>query len=177
MRQRVDRERLEQFLHLLAANVGQPVKIYLTGGATAILLGWRDATIDIDLQVIPEDDRILRAIPTLKEQLNINVELASPADFIPEVPGWETRSRFIMQVRTVAVYHYDFYAQALSKIERFHERDITDVKQMLKLRLIEPDRLRELFEQIVPSLYRFPAISPKAFRQSLESILSGTASF
>lgn len=172
MRQKVDRQRLERFLHALAAEADQHVNVYLTGGATAVLLGWRNATIDIDLQIIPEDDRMLQSIPALKEQMSINVELASPADFIPEVPGWKTRSRFIMQDRTVAFYHYDFYAQALSKIERFHERDVLDVKEMLQRRLIEPARLRELFGAIVPFLYRFPAISPEAFRQKLDSILS-----
>lgn len=176
MRQKVDRQRLERFLHALAADADQHVNVYLTGGATAVLLGWRNATIDVDLQIIPEDDRMLRAIPALKEQMNINVELASPADFIPEVPGWKTRSKFIMQDRAVAFYHYDFYAQALSKIERFHERDVLDVKEMLQRRIIEPGRLRELFEAIVPFLYRFPAISPEAFRQNLDSILSATSS-
>lgn len=176
MRQKVDRQRLERFLHALAAETNQHLNVYVTGGATAVLLGWRNATIAIDLQMIPENDRMLCSIPALKEQMNINVELASPADFIPELPGWKTRSWFIMQDRTVAFYHYDFYAQALSKIECFHERDVLDVKEMLQRRLIEPARLRELFGAIVPFLYRFPAISPEAFRQKLDSILSATVS-
>ncbi|MBI4549084.1 MAG: hypothetical protein HY707_13960 [Ignavibacteriae bacterium] len=176
MRQKVDRQLLERFLHALAADADQHVDVYLTGGATAILLGWRDATIDVDLRLIPDNDRILRAIPELKERMNINVELASPADFIPDLPGWKTRSQFIMQDREVAFYHYDFYAQALSKIERFHQLDVLDVKEMLARKLIEPDRLRELFEAIVPVLYRFPAISPEGFRRNLNSILSECSS-
>jgi len=171
MRQKVDRERLDQFLHALAAATDEHADVYLTGGATAVLLGWRDSTIDIDLSIVPENDSMLRAIPALKERIKINVELASPADFIPELPGWKTRSLFIMQDRAVAFYHYDFYAQALSKIERFHELDVLDVKEMLQRKLVEPARLREMFEAIVPSLYRFPAISPERFRQNLEVIL------
>jgi hypothetical protein len=31
----------------------------------------------------PESDELLRAIPKLKETLNINVELASPDQFMP----------------------------------------------------------------------------------------------
>jgi hypothetical protein len=172
MRQKVDRQGVEQFLHCLAAEADQPVRVYLTGGATAVLLGWRQSTIDIDLKIFPDTDRLLRAIPALKEKLNINVELASPADFIPEIPGWEARSAFIMQDRDAAFYHYDFYAQALSKIERFHERDVHDVREMLERKLINPERLRKLFEAIVPSLYRFPAISPEAFRRNLNAVLS-----
>ena len=172
MRQKVERARLEEFLHALAAEADDQVRIYLTGGASAVFLGWRSSTIDVDLRIEPQSDRILRAIPALKEQLSINVELASPGDFIPEPPGWETRSEFIMQDRMASFYHFDFYAQALSKIERFHERDILDVKEMLVRRLIDPQRLRELFDAIVPQLYRFPAVSPDAFRRNLDTILS-----
>jgi hypothetical protein len=172
MRRKVDRERLERFLRAFAKAPDQPLKVYLTGGATAVAVGWRDATIDIDLCMIPDNDRALRAIPSLKEEMDINVELASPSDFIPEVPGWETRSEFIRQEGQVSFFHYDFYAQALSKIERFHDRDVLDVKEMLSRGLIEPTRLRELFERIFPHLYRFPSIDPKTFRWNLGSILS-----
>ncbi len=158
----------------LANAADKSIRVYLTGGATAVLVGWREATVDIDMQIVPEDDHALRALPALKEKININVELASPSDFIPEPPGWEGRSKFITQLGKVSFFHYDFYAQALSKIERFHERDIHDVKEMLHRNLIEPERLRELFEAIAPSLYKFPAIDPKAFRKNLDSVLSGS---
>ena len=61
--------------------------MYLTDGASAVLLDWRESTVDIDLKFIPDSDDILRPLPALKEQLDINVELASPGDFIPELPG------------------------------------------------------------------------------------------
>jgi hypothetical protein len=177
MRKKVDRTRIEQFLHALASEADTSVKVYLTGGATAVLIGWRQTTIDIDLHLEPDNDRMLRAIPLLKEQMNINVELASPADFIPLPPGWESRSTFIMQDGEVAFFHYDFYSQALAKIERFHERDVHDVKEMLERKLIEPQQLKEFFKMIVPFLYRFPAISPEAFRHNLDLIISEESSF
>ena len=92
--------------------------VYLTGGASAVLLGWRDSTVDIDISFLAETDDILKAVPDIKEELRLNVELASPPDFIPAVPGWETRSRFIDRKGKVSFYHFDFYSQALSKIER-----------------------------------------------------------
>lgn len=115
MRQRVDLHRVTEFLSALAREADQPVRIYLTGGATALFYGWRASTIDVDLCIVPENDRMLRSIPALKEKMAINVELASPADFIPELPGWETRSVFIRQEGQAAMFHYDLYAQALSK--------------------------------------------------------------
>ena len=59
---------------------------YLTGGATAVLVGWRGTTIDVDVALEPEQDELLRELPRIKNELGINVELASPRDFIP-VPG------------------------------------------------------------------------------------------
>jgi hypothetical protein len=159
-------------MRALAEKASRHSRVYLTGGSSAVLLGWRDATIDIDLEIVPEDDRALRAIPEIKEELQVNVELASPAHFIPALPGWEARSTFIRQEDTLAFYHYDLYAQALSKIERFHARDILDVHEMLRRGLVEPKLLESLFEQIVPELYRFPALDPTSFRKNLESVLA-----
>ena len=70
-------------------------RVYFTGGTTAVLLGWRETTIDMDLRFDPEFDELFRALPVLKERLGINLELASPSDFIPLVPGWENRAQFI----------------------------------------------------------------------------------
>ena len=63
------------------------MRVYLTGGACAVLQGWRDSTLDVDLKLVPDSDALLQAIPRLKESLEINVELAAPDQFIPEVPG------------------------------------------------------------------------------------------
>ena len=64
---------------------------YLTGGATAVLLGWRTTTIDIDISFEPESDPTLRALPRLKDELRLNVELVSPADFGPNRGGQRLR--------------------------------------------------------------------------------------
>lgn len=50
--------------------------------------------------------RIFRAIPRIKETLRVNVELASPTDFIPVLPGWEDRSPFIRREGKVSLYRY-----------------------------------------------------------------------
>jgi hypothetical protein len=47
---------------------------------------------ELDIRIVPESDALLRAIPGLKEKLSINVELASPEDFLPALPGWQDRS-------------------------------------------------------------------------------------
>lgn len=142
--------------------------MYLVGGATAVLLEWRATTIDVDLVVRPEDDALLRALPALKDELQINVELASPLDFIPIPPGWEDRGRFIAQVRRVGFFHFDLYAQALAKVERGHRQDLADVHEMVVRGLVDRRRALEYFARIEPDLYRFPAIDAPTFRRAVE---------
>lgn len=167
MREPVNSTLVRRFMHDLAVRSGGVGRIYLTGGASAVLLEWRDTTVDIDIKIFPEDDRVLRAIPELKEKLGINVELASPSDFIPPLPGWEERSPFIQREGTLSFHHFDFYAQCLAKIERGHRKDAMDVKQMIESGLVKPQRLYQLFEAIEPELYRYPAIDPASFRQAV----------
>ena len=168
MRRPVDAERIRGFMRELGGEAERDLRLYFTGGATAVLFGWRSSTLDVDIKVDPESDRIFRALPRIKEKLEINIELAAPDQFIPAVPGWEERSAFIAREGRLSFYHYDFYAQALSKIQRGHEQDRGDVRQMLNRGLIDRDELRHRFEQIEPQLYRFPAIDPAVFRRALE---------
>ena len=147
-------------------------RIYLVGGATAVLEGWRSSTLDVDLKIEGQEDAVLREVPALKEELRINVELASPGDFLPELPGWRERSPFINREGDLDFFHYDFYAQALAKIERGHARDLADVNAMFDRRLIEAGRLEALFADIEPRLERFPGIDRDAFRAKLQRFLA-----
>ena len=137
-----------------------------------MLLGWRDSTVDADILIVPERDALFRALPRLKEELQINVEIASPAHFIPELPGWRERSLFIAREGRLSIYHYDPYAQALAKVERGHAKDLGDVDELITRGFVEPARLRELHQAIEPLLHRYPAIDPPSFRRRLEEILS-----
>jgi len=114
-------------MRALGRQTQSAARVYLTGGSSAVLFDWRPSTIDIDLKLEPEADDVLRAIPGLKETLSINVELASPGDFIPELPGWRDRSPWIAREGALNSHHYDFYSQALAKIERRHAHDVEDV--------------------------------------------------
>lgn len=168
MREPLTAESLRAFMKALGAAARTPARVYLVGGASAVLLGWRTATIDLDLKIIPESDEILRSLPRLKEHLKINIELASPDDFIPALPGWQDRSQFIQQERKLSFYHYDFYGQALAKLERRHEVDLSDVTRFLENGLIEPEKLLDLFSAIEGELHRYPQVDPKSFRQAVE---------
>jgi hypothetical protein len=170
MRERLNEERLRAFMRALARAATREGRVYITGGGSALLLRWRDSTLDVDIKIVPENDDLLRSIVTLKESLSINVELAAPDDFIPPLPGWQERSPFIAREGKVSFHHYDFYAQALAKIERDHEIDRADVKHMIDAGLVAPAKLLSLFEQIRPDLYRYPAISPSRFEERVRKL-------
>lgn len=170
MREVADQARIEAFLAALAREATADTDVYLVGGTSAVLVGWRPTTIDVDLVMRPESDAMLRAIPVLKEQLRLNVELASPDQFIPVPAGWEERSPIIVRIGRVTYHHYDFTAQALAKIERGHARDLADVEAMRNRGLIETREVRRQFELLEPQLYRFPAIDPPSFRRAVDAI-------
>ena len=173
MRPPVDERRIRELAHRLGRIARSRVRIYLTGGATAVLEGWRLATLDVDLRFEPEADELLRAIPTLKESLGVNVEFASPPDFIPELPDWRERSPLLFRDGNVDVHHFDPYSQALSKIERGFAHDREDVRELIERGLVERVQLRELFDLIEPELFRYPAIDPSAFRRKLDAAIAG----
>ena len=160
-------------MEALARAADRELRVYLVGGTTAVLMGWRSSTIDVDLVTRPEDDALLRAIPAIKERLRVNVELASPLDFIPVPPGWEDRSPLIARIGRVSFHHFDLYAQALAKLERGHRQDVVDVREMIGRGLVTGPRLLSYFEQIEPELYRYPALDPPSFRRAVEDAARG----
>lgn len=147
--------------------------LYLTGGSTAVMEGWRSSTIDVDLRLEPESDELLRALVHAKEELGVNIELASPPDFVPELGGWRERSPFVLEEGLLVVRHFDPYSQALSKIERGFEHDLADVEQMVGRGMVEPARARELFAAAEDQLHRYPAIDPAALRAKIARALAG----
>ncbi len=153
----------------LASHASTDGRVYFTGGVTALLMEWRSSTIDIDIKMVPEQEALFRSLPQLKESLEVNIELAAPDQFIPPLPGWEERSRLISRIGRLSYYHYDFYAQALAKIERGHSQDLMDVRAMLERELIDPGSMLDHFGEIEPALYRYPAIDPASFRRAVEA--------
>ncbi|MEM7394698.1 MAG: DUF6036 family nucleotidyltransferase, partial [Verrucomicrobiota bacterium] len=125
-------ETVLKLLKELGKNCRGPGVVYVTGGGSAVIVGWRETTIDVDLKFQPEPAGIFDAIPRLKNELNLNIELAAPDDFVPALPGWKERSQWIATHQEVDFFHFDFYTQALSKIERGHSKDRADVAEMVE---------------------------------------------
>ncbi len=175
MRPETNRGKIKEFMRELGAAVRGPGRVYLTGGSTALLHGWRDTTIDIDLKADPEPPGLFEAIATLKDSLGVNIELAAPSDFIPEVPGWRERSPFIARHGALDFLHYDPVSQCLSKLERGHARDLADAAAMAASGLVSRGQVWSAFLEIEPLLIRFPAIDAPSFRRAVQAFASPDA--
>lgn len=165
MRSHTSKDRIGLLMQRLGAAVSTEGRIYFTGGVSAVLIGWRETTIDVDLKAEPEPQGFFECLPGLKDDLDINIELASPDLFVPALPGWQDRSRFIARHGKLSFYHYDFYGQALAKMERDHPRDRHDVACMIRDLLVNPARLLELFVEIEPQFIRYPAVEAASLRE------------
>ena len=85
-RQLSDADAVRALMRRLGEGAHGRGRAYFVGGASAVLIGWRTTTIDIDLKLAPEPAGVFDAIARAKATLNINVELAAPDDFIPALP-------------------------------------------------------------------------------------------
>ncbi|MEO8500765.1 MAG: DUF6036 family nucleotidyltransferase [Vicinamibacteria bacterium] len=171
MRPPLDRTRLETFLEELSHAAREPTRLYLTGGASQLLRGLRESTVDVDLTLEPERDEVLRSMVALKDQLSVNVEIVSPTHFVPPLPGWRERCEFAAQFGQMGVYHFDPYTQALSKLERGHDRDARDVAALVGAGLVDPVRLRALFMEAEAELFRYPAIDPSSLHRAVDLLV------
>jgi hypothetical protein len=171
MRAPVTVESIHRFMERLGRAVESEGRVYFTGGVSALLLGWRETTVDLDIHAEPEPAGLFEALPALKEALAVNVELAAPFHFIPPLPGWRERSVFIVRHGKVDFYHCDFYSQALAKLERGHARDVRDVEQMTARGLVVPAELARLFGEVQPGLLRYPAVDGAVFAERVARYL------
>jgi hypothetical protein len=170
MRPDVDRERVLELLAALGRRLRQPHTVYLVGGSSAVLVGWRPSTRHVDLRPEPDSDELLRVLQDLKEALDVNIELASPLDFLPELGGWRDRSPYVDAWGRLVVRHLDFRLQALAKLERGLDTDLADVRTMLQRGLVDAAELRKGFDEMRPLLFRFPAVDAAAFARRLDLI-------
>jgi len=149
MRQRVGSTEIEQFL-IQVGRTRQPGRLYLTGGAALVHRGIRPGqTLDIDIQVTVDPANLTGQIAQLKHKLNINIEFASPSDFIPLPTQWEARSEFIKRYDQVDVFYFDWYSIALSKMQRANRQDVVDVQLLVRQGFMDTTELDSLYQDVL----------------------------
>jgi hypothetical protein len=174
MRPSVDKTAIESFLQQLGRTFRKPGRLYLVGGAALVHAGVRPGfTQDIDIQVSGANEgELIIAIQRLIQQLQINVEFASPADFIPLPSQWEMHAQYVGRYGGVDVFYFDFYSIALSKIERGNSRDIDDVKLLVQQGIITLNELDEAYREVLAQLGqgRYPRITPQRFSERYAAV-------
>jgi hypothetical protein len=150
-------------------------RVFLVGGGTAVHAGWRESTIDADLYCDREE--VFRDVQGIKERLQLNIEFVRPEDFVPALAGSEDRHVFIETVGKVSFYHYDPYAQLLSKVVRGFNRDLQDAERLLDSGMVDAERFRSLVQEIPDSAYaRYPALSRRAVLEAVDDFLARVGS-
>ena len=173
VRRELTREGLRELMEELARTAprGESFRVYVVGGGTAVLRGWRASTIDADLH--SDQDGVFRDIQGIKTRLNLNVEYARPEHFVPPLTGSDDRHLFIDRVGSVDFYHYDPYAQLLSKVVRGFRKDLVDARHFVTSGMVDPQRFRELVHGVPESHYaRYPNLSRDAVLEAVETFLS-----
>lgn len=73
MRADVDGPRVMQLLVELGRRLRKPHTLYLVGGSSAVVVGWRVSTRDIDVRPEPDSDELLRMLQELKRELDTDL--------------------------------------------------------------------------------------------------------
>lgn len=172
MREETTRERIVALMKQLAKRAPRQgsYRVYLVGGGTAVYLGWRPSSIDIDLY--SDKDAVFRHIQEIKERLNINIEFARPEDFVPALRGTPSRHVFIETRGTITFYHYDPYAQVFSKIVRGFQRDLDDAREFIAQGMVDPQKLEAFVTAIPDSAYaRYPSLTRAAVEAAVDEFV------
>lgn len=172
MRTPVDPSKIRRLMREIGRRARGPGRVYLVGGASALLEGWRSTTVDVDLKLDPEPAGIFEAIGELKTSLDVNIELSSPDQYLPPLSDWRERSSFIERQGAVEFFHYDFRAQALAKLARGYDRDVADVRAMLSRDLVSRADLATALGAMLPDLPRYPALDAAAFERRVRRFLA-----
>jgi hypothetical protein len=174
MRPGVDKGAIESFLQQLGRAFRKQARLYLVGGAALVHLGVRPGfTQEVDIQVSGANEgELIVAIQQLIQQMQVNVEFASPMDFIPLPSQWEMGAQFAGRYGKIDVFYFDFYCIALSKIERGNNRDIADVKLLVHEGIITLSELDIAYQEVLAQLGkgRYPRVTPQRFSERYTAI-------
>ncbi len=174
MRPNVDKGQIDDFLKNLGRAFRKQGRLYLVGGAALVHLGVRSgSTQDIDIEIrAANEDEMSEAIRRLKDTMKINVEFASPADFIPIPNQWEMNAKYVGRYGSIDVFYFDFYSIALSKIERGSTADINDVKLLVQQGIIDLQELDNAYNEVLPRVGKRPynRLDPQKFVEHYTSV-------
>lgn len=167
---------LQRFLHALARESDQPVRLIITGAAAAAVWGAARPSLDVDFAIIPVGRRkewalIEAAIARAVQRTGI------PANFAQDIDRWGPVSLLDYQRHTVAYRRFgqlrvellDPAYWTIGKISRYLDPDVRDLVSVLKRRHLAPDRLIRLWARALRASPRSDGLAQ--FRRQAEHFL------
>ncbi|MFQ5615771.1 MAG: DUF6036 family nucleotidyltransferase [Anaerolineales bacterium] len=163
---------IRAFLRKLGERYPKSATLYLLGGGALCLLGSPRRTVDIDYAVeapAGQTEELVAMIETLANELRLEMEIVPIEEFIPLPAGAGARHQRVGQFGNLAVYIYDPYSIALSKVARGFEADLQDVLFLLRQGIINLDQLSQVAEAALPAAWDFD-IDPADLRLYMSEI-------
>ena len=111
----------------------------------------RGQTLDVDISyeiAAAGEASLANAIRELKDKLDLNVELADPSQFLPVPKGRESRCTFAGRYGKVEVFLDDPYTVALSKLHRGYEKDLEDIRLLIRAKLVDLGDLEKKLREV-----------------------------
>ncbi len=168
---------LDRFFRSLAGRIPCPVRLVLTGGGEALLLGGARPTGDLDfgLVVAPKFEKhwtaVERAVGEASAETGIPVQYASDIDRWSSVsiPPRRRRTRLLRRLGRLSVHLLDPTCWAVYKLTRYLDADVADLRVVLRRQRITPHRLANICGE---SLRTSPRSTQLAlFRRQVEHFL------
>jgi hypothetical protein len=112
----------------------------------------------------------------LKQQLNMNIEFASPGDFMPLPAQWEARSEFIRRYGQIDAFYFDWYSIALSKTQRANPQDLVDIQLLIRRGIVDKTELDAVYQDVLNKIGNppydrlFPNLSSQRFSRNYQAI-------
>ena len=166
----LQREQILAVLEAIGSGATSAGVVLVCGGTSAVIEGWRQGTVDIDLGYLTEPGNFFQTLSTIISSKDVSVDMVTPASFVPTLPGAASRHELIARYGQVEFRHFDFYTQALAKLQRGRARDMADVLAMIEAGKITPHQLLNHFVEVEGELIRYPAVDADRLRHLVEQL-------
>lgn len=166
----LESEQILDFLDKLGKRVPDTTALYLLGGSALCLLGSPRPTLDIDY--VGDDlkkDGFQILMEEIAQEIGLDVEAVPIDRFIPALIGSRERNQYYRTFGNVAVYIFDPYSIALSKVDRGFDTDIEDVVFLLRQGYINIEALEIFIRESITHAHEFDII-PDEIRSHLDAV-------
>jgi hypothetical protein len=159
-------EEIIDFLDRLSKRYTSDAIIYVLGGVALCVLGNPRRTVDIDYTIeAPPDEtqELIKSVQTLADEMKLELESVPLEKFIPLPKAAGSRHRWVGKFGSLAVYVFDPYSIALSKLARGFEADLQDIQFLLQEKIINLNQLGIFVEEALPKAWDYD-IDPAELR-------------